>query len=205
MNKPLNIDEFCKYHTYKPNKYKKSPKKIEYSSEKTATEIPCESQKKQLEKKKKYPQFQVELYEKIKAFRQKNNQTPVDLLGAQQQGDISLPQNDFQFQLLISILLSVQTKDEITDQVMKKVEKNKITIQKINQMSESQILQIIQEVNFNQKKATFIKNAAKIITEQFQGQVPDKYEDLIQIKGIGPKVAHLFLQIAQQKNIRNCC
>jgi endonuclease III len=45
-------------------------------------------------------------------------------------------------------------------------------------------------------KALFIHEAALKILNQFDGVVPSTLKDLTSFKGIGPKVAHLILQIS---------
>ena len=50
-------------------------------------------------------------------------------------------------------------------------------------------------VGFYNTKAKNLKEVSKIITENYSGKVPDKYEQLVQLPGIGPKMANLILQI----------
>jgi endonuclease III len=45
---------------------------------------------------------------------------PVDILGCEKQADPLEPKNIQNFQTLIALLISVQTKDETTDKVMKR-------------------------------------------------------------------------------------
>ncbi|KAL4426620.1 hypothetical protein ABPG74_003083 [Tetrahymena malaccensis] len=141
-----------------------------------------------------------EIYKLIKGYRDTHT-APVDILGCDVQGDESLPTNDRNFQKLMAIILSVQTKDETTDLVMKKVVKEKITIDKAVEIPSSELKEIIKQVNFNGKKVEYIKNAAEIIKNNYNYVIPDQYEELVKIKGIGPKVANLFLQCAYNKTV----
>lgn len=58
---------------------------------------------------------------------------------------------------------------------------------------------MISGINFNQKKAIYIQAAATKILTDFEGKVPNTLKKLTSFKGIGPKVAHLILQIAFKK------
>jgi len=51
----------------------------------------------------------------------------------------------------------------------------------------------ISQVGFHNKKAVYIKKATQIIHEKHGGKVPDNYDDLVALPGVGPKMAHLSL------------
>jgi endonuclease III len=53
------------------------------------------------------------------------------------------------------------------------------------------ILLIIYQVGFYQRKAQFIKEASKICLERFGGDIPDSLDELLALRGVGPKIAHL--------------
>lgn len=63
-------------------------------------------------------------------------------------------------------------------------------------MSIEEIKELIGSVNYSSKKAQYIKEAAQTIKNEFDGKVPDTYEQLISLKGVGAKVANLFMQCA---------
>ncbi|KAK6024973.1 base excision DNA repair protein, HhH-GPD family [Ostertagia ostertagi] len=54
-------------------------------------------------------------------------------------------------------------------------------------------------VGFYKKKAVFVKKAAEVLKEKYDSDVPDNIEDLCSLAGVGPKMAHLVLQIAWNK------
>jgi endonuclease-3 len=62
--------------------------------------------------------------------------------------------------------------------------------------SEADLNSWIAAVGFHNKKAKYIKETAKIISEKHKGIVPSKLEDIIDFPGVGPKMAHLLLQIS---------
>ena len=40
----------------------------------------------------------------------------------------------------------------------------------------------------------FIRRATEICLQRYGGDVPEKYEDILELPGVGPKMAHLLLQ-----------
>lgn len=97
---------------------------------------------------------------------------------------------------MVGVLLSVQSNDLVTDKVMKSLLKDGVSIEKYSNLTPKQIQEKIQGINFNQNKSIFIHAAAVKIKEDFKGIVPSTLKELTSFKGIGPKVAHLILQIS---------
>jgi endonuclease-3 len=54
-------------------------------------------------------------------------------------------------------------------------------------ISDAELKEKIFEVNFNAKKVQYIKNCAKIFTEKYGGNIPDDYDTLLELPGIGEK------------------
>ena len=104
---------------------------------------------------------------------------------------------DNQFRILISLMLSARTRDEVTDAVMKVlIDKYSLSVDVILETPEATLATQIDRVGFYNQKAKHIKQATQIIKEKHRGKVPTKYDDLIALPGVGPKMAHLVLQEA---------
>ena len=65
------------------------------------------------------------------------------------------------FKLLVSLLLSVQTNDIITDSVVQRLTKAGITKEKYAKMPVDELRDMIKGVNFSGKKAEYIQSLAK--------------------------------------------
>ena len=124
---------------------------------------------------------------------------PVDTQGAGCQSDATMPKEVQDFQTLTSLLLSVQTKDETTDLVMRRLVKEKFSLQTALDWSDEKLKTYIHEVNFNQKKVKYLKQCAQIIKTEHNGVVPNDYKAVLDLPGVGPKIANLFMQIAYNK------
>ena len=89
------------------------------------------------------------------------------------------------FLVLIGTLLSLRTKDELTDRVMERLTKRARTPEDIILMPVKELQQIIYPVGFYRNKSQTLKNVSQIIIDKYQGKVPDSLDELLKIKGIG--------------------
>ena len=97
------------------------------------------------------------------------------------------------FTVLISCLLSLRTKDEITEQASIRLLKIYHTPEKIKDISEQELEKIIYPVGFYKTKAKRIKEISKTILQEYQGNVPDNFETLLTLKGVGRKTANIVM------------
>jgi endonuclease-3 len=96
--------------------------------------------------------------------------------------------------------MSSQTKDEITFSTLKSlVLDHNLSVDVVIATPEATLNEWISKVGFHNQKAKHIKQTTQILKEKYEGKVPDKFEDLIGLPGVGPKMAHLVLQEAFDK------
>lgn len=131
-------------------------------------------------------------YELIKEYR-KHNSAVVDTQGAESHFFPGATTKERQFKLLVSLLLSVQNNDRVTDRVMRQWETDGLSIQSVSAESQEEIRKRIASVNHNAKKSAYIKELAETLLES---DVPVDEVGLCRIRGVGPKIANLFMQIA---------
>jgi len=97
------------------------------------------------------------------------------------------------FIILIGTILSLRTKDEITDKAMERLFKKAKTPDEMLKLSNEELEQLIYPVGFYRKKAKTIREISKTIIERYKGRVPDELEELLKIKGVGRKTANLVI------------
>lgn len=95
--------------------------------------------------------------------------------------------------VLISCLLSLRAKDTASLPVSIELFKQAKTPQALVKMSLHAIEKIIYSVGFYKNKAKIIKRVSQELLDRFGGKVPNSYDELISIKGVGPKTANLVL------------
>ncbi|KAH6837391.1 DNA glycosylase superfamily protein [Perilla frutescens var. hirtella] len=129
---------------------------------------------------------------------------PVDSMGCEKAG-VSLPPKEGRFAVLISSLLSSQTKDHVNHGAIQRLLQNDLlTAETIDKADEGVIKELIYPVGFYSRKASNMKKVAKICLEKYGGDIPSTLEELLQLPGIGPKMAHLVMNVGWN-NVQGIC
>ncbi|XP_058735100.1 endonuclease III homolog 1, chloroplastic isoform X2 [Vicia villosa] len=129
---------------------------------------------------------------------------PVDTMGCEKAGS-TLPPKERRFAVLVSSLLSSQTKDHINHGAIQRLLQNDLlTPDAINNADEETIKKLIYPVGFYTRKATNLKKIANICLMKYGGDIPNTIEQLLVLPGIGPKMAHLVMNVAWN-NVQGIC
>jgi len=97
------------------------------------------------------------------------------------------------FTTLISCILSLRTKDEVTAKASIRLLKKNNTPNKILRLSTKKIEKLIYPVGFYKTKAKRIREICKVLIDKYHGKVPDTFDELIKLKGVGPKTANIVM------------
>ncbi len=100
------------------------------------------------------------------------------------------------FQLLAATILSAQTTDVLVNKVTERLFNKYKTVKDYANASLEELQMDVNSINFYKTKARNIQASAKIITEQFNGKVPDTMEELITLPGVARKTANIVLSSA---------
>ncbi|XP_059202674.1 endonuclease III-like protein 1 isoform X2 [Centropristis striata] len=121
---------------------------------------------------------------------------PVDKMGAEKCYDTEAPAHVRRFQVLVSLMLSSQTKDQVTAAAMQKLRAHGCTVEKILTTDDETLGKLIYPVGFWRTKVKYLKLTSALLQKEFGGDVPDSVEGLVRLPGVGPKMAHLAMDIA---------
>jgi endonuclease III len=97
------------------------------------------------------------------------------------------------FLVLIACLLSLRTKDEVTDQAMLRLLKRVRRPEEIAEIPIDELEKIIYPVGFYRNKARTLKDVSRTILEIYKGQVPNTIDELLKLKGVGRKTANIVV------------
>jgi endonuclease-3 len=97
------------------------------------------------------------------------------------------------FLMLISCLLSLRTKDTVSLPASLRLFEQATTPSQMLNLSLSEIEKLIYPCGFYRNKAKSIQYVSRQIIEQFEGKVPATRQELLNLKGVGPKTAALVL------------
>jgi endonuclease III len=148
---------------------------------------------------KKAPPLWKETLSMIKEARAaQKGSAPVDTDGCERQGDEAASPEDYRFQTLIACMLSSQTKDPVTADAVATLKKQPggLTVASMLATPEDRLDKLIGKVGFHRNKARFIKNTVEILRDLWSMDIPDSVEGLVALPGVGPKMAHLTMNIA---------
>lgn len=100
------------------------------------------------------------------------------------------------FKILISTILSARTRDTNTKEATKKLFSRYNTPQLIATAEVEDLEELIHKSGFYKVKAARIKEVSKIILEDYNGEVPKDFEELMGLPGVGAKTANCVLVYA---------
>ena len=103
------------------------------------------------------------------------------------------------FPILISTILSLRTKDEVTAIAAERLLALAKTPEEMLKLSEGKIIKAIYPVGFYRIKAKTILHISKELIERFHSRVPDTIEQLLTLKGVGRKTANLVVALGYNK------
>ena len=97
------------------------------------------------------------------------------------------------FELLVATILSAQTTDVHVNKVTEGLFRKYKNVKDFANTDPATLEKEVSSVNFYRNKARNIQNAARIIIEKFNGEVPRTMEDLISLPGVARKTANIVL------------
>jgi len=105
------------------------------------------------------------------------------------------------FKILISCLLSLRTQDKNTEKASRRLFEVAGTPKEILKLPINKLEKLIFSSGHYKKKSKVLKHVSGELIKKFKGKVPDTKEELLSIKGIGPKTANIVLAFAYGKNV----
>ena len=100
------------------------------------------------------------------------------------------------FQILISTIISLRTRDPVTFSSSEKLFKFAPDPKSISKLDTADIAQLIYPAGFYKRKAVNIKQISEILLEKYEGLVPRNLNDLLELPGVGRKTANLTLGLS---------
>lgn len=160
------------------------------------------------------------ILENIREMR-KHNTAPVDKMGCHKCADPDASPIVSRYQSLIALMLSSQTKDQVTHAAMQRLNTYGCRPDIISQTPDDVLGKLIYPVGFwkvslsiitylfslfkkqhyskcifFQRKVDYIKKTSVILLNKYNGDIPRTIQELCDLPGVGPKMAHICMQIA---------
>lgn len=100
------------------------------------------------------------------------------------------------YTLMVAVALSAQTTDKKVNQVTPELFAVAGTPQRMAKLEEYQIKELIKEIGLSNTKAKNLKRMAELLLERHNGVVPQTYEELEALPGVGHKTASVVMSQA---------
>ena len=97
------------------------------------------------------------------------------------------------FQLLIAVLMSAQTTDKKVNQVTPELFRQGPDSESMAKLTPEEIQGIIREVGLAPTKARNISKLSQILVESYDGEIPNTFEGLESLPGVGHKTAGVVM------------
>ena len=99
------------------------------------------------------------------------------------------------FQLIVAVALSAQTTDKSVNQVTPALFEHYPDAEALAEADVEEISEYIKRIGMYRTKAKNIVAMAQKLCADFGGQVPDNYDSLISLPGVGRKTANVVLSV----------
>jgi len=103
------------------------------------------------------------------------------------------------YELLVAVILSAQCTDKRVNLITPPFFQKYPDVSALAQSSQEQVFELIKSCSYPNNKARHLLGMAHMLTEDFNGIVPDTMEKLQQLPGVGRKTANVILSVAFQK------
>ena len=99
------------------------------------------------------------------------------------------------FQLLIAVILSAQTTDKQVNVVTKDLFRIYPNAASLAEADPSEVEKVIRRIGMYKTKAKNIIAAARMLMEEYGGEVPRDFDRLVKLPGVGRKTANVVLAV----------
>ncbi|TLD30342.1 hypothetical protein PspLS_02910 [Pyricularia sp. CBS 133598] len=127
----------------------------------------------------------------------------VDTMGCERLASEDASPRDRRFHTLIALMLSSQTKDTVNAVAMARLKKELppfeegappgLNLENVLAIEPALLNELIWQVGFHNNKTKYIKQAAVILRDKYNSDIPDTIAGLTSLPGVGPKMAHLCM------------
>jgi endonuclease-3 len=110
-----------------------------------------------------------------------------------------ISQKNDPFRVLVSCILSLRTRDEVTDAASERLFELADSPKLMASLEKEAIEKAIYPAAFYRNKAETLTNLCHELIDRYDGAVPDTLEELLSFKGVGRKTANLTLTLGHGK------
>jgi endonuclease-3 len=99
------------------------------------------------------------------------------------------------YQLTVAVILSAQCTDKRVNLISNNFFRKFPNFKSLSLATIDEIFELIKSCSYPNNKAKYLKSLAVEIMDKYAGKLPQTYEELITLPGIGPKTAKVILNV----------
>jgi len=99
------------------------------------------------------------------------------------------------FELIVAVCLSAQTTDKSVNKVTPALFAKYPNAHEMSMASEEEIAEIIHTIGLYKNKSKNVLRLAKDLVEKYDGEVPNDFDKLVELPGVGRKTANVVLSV----------
>ena len=106
---------------------------------------------------------------------------------------------DNPFQLIIAVILSAQCTDKRVNMVTPAIYRDFPTPEALASTTPEVVYEYVRSVSYPNNKAKHLVGMARMLVNDFHGQVPSELDELVKLPGVGRKTANVVQSVAFNK------
>ncbi|WP_205508459.1 endonuclease III [Longitalea arenae] len=106
---------------------------------------------------------------------------------------------DNPYQLLVAVILSAQCTDKRVNMTTPAIFEKYPDANSLSKASFDELFPLIKSISYPNNKTKHLIGMAKMLQEQFNGQVPLTVEELVTLPGVGRKTANVITSVVDQQ------
>ena len=100
------------------------------------------------------------------------------------------------FQLLVAVVLSAQCTDKRVNQVTPELFAHYPDARAMAEADEAEIYEYVKSVSYPNAKARHLVELARMLVDEYSGEVPNDFDALLRLPGVGRKTANVMQAVA---------
>jgi len=106
---------------------------------------------------------------------------------------------DDPYQLLVAVILSAQCTDKRVNLTTPAIFQKYPTVKKLSEATFEELFPFIKSISYPNNKTKHLIGMAKMVEEDFNGEIPMTVEQLVKLPGVGRKTANVITSVVDQQ------
>lgn len=99
------------------------------------------------------------------------------------------------YELLVAVMLSAQTTDKAVNKITPSLFNKYKTIEELAHSVKEELEDFIRPLGLYRNKAKSLQSMANDVCSLYDGKIPNNFDDLVKLAGVGRKTANVFLSV----------